>query len=131
MVCLDTDIMVAFFRGDPAAIKKINDFSKFGIQLSTTPINVCELYIGAYKSKKPEENMKMIEDFLQNLICLNLNFNQCKLIGFLSNELRVKGSFIGEMDILVAGLSILYDEVLVTRNTKHFEIIEGLRVEKW
>ena len=131
MACLDTDIIIAFLRGDKEAAKKINNFSNFGIQLSTTPINVCELYIGAYKSQNPEENVGLIDDFLQSLICLDFNFHPCKLIGFLTNKLMKKGRFIGEMDILVAGLALLYDEVLVTRNVKHFEKIEGLRIEKW
>lgn len=131
MVCLDTDIMIAFLRGDKGAVKKINNFSRFGIQLSTTPINICELYIGAYKSEDSDENVKLVDDLLESLFCLDFNFHPCKLIGFLTNKLIKKGKLIGEMDILVAGLTLLYDEVLVTRNIKHFGSIEGLRVEKW
>ncbi|MBD3155179.1 MAG: PIN domain-containing protein [Candidatus Aenigmarchaeota archaeon] len=131
MVCLDTDIMIAFLRGNKEAMEKIDSFSKFGIQLSTTPINVCELYIGAYKSKDSEENIKLVDEFLESIMCLNFDFKPCKLVGSLTSDLMKKGKFIGEMDVLISSLVLLYDEVLVTRNVKHFERIKGLRLEEW
>ena len=89
------------------------------------------MYIGAYKSKKPEENIKLIDDFLGSVACLNFDFNPCKFVGFLTNELTKRGKLIGEMDVLIGSLALTHDEILVTRNVKHFERIKGLKIEKW
>ncbi len=46
-------------------------------------------------------------------------------------DLRRKGTPLEDADILVAGTALAHDAVLVTRNLKHFERIEGLRLESW
>lgn len=46
-------------------------------------------------------------------------------------NLRATGRLLEDADILVAGTALAHDAVLVTRNLKHFERIEGLRLESW
>jgi len=46
-------------------------------------------------------------------------------------ELRRKGFTIGDDDIFIAAFCLLNDYVLVTRNTKDFENIAGLRQVNW
>ena len=75
--------------------------------------------------------MKLVDDFLESIVCLDFDSKPCKLIGLLTSKLIKKGKLIGEMDILIVGIALVHDEVLVTRNVKHFETIEGLRIEKW
>ena len=47
------------------------------------------------------------------------------------NELRSKGSPIGDFDTLVASAAITNRQILLTRNKAHFEKVPGLIVETW
>lgn len=46
-------------------------------------------------------------------------------------DLRRQGALLEDADILIAGIALANDAVLVTRNLKHFERIDGLRLESW
>ena len=39
------------------------------------------------------------------------------------------GALIGDMDLLIAATALQYNLVLLTNNRRHFERIEGLRIE--
>jgi len=131
MVCLDTDILIAFLRGDKKAVEKIRNYVELNMPILTTPINACELYTGAYRSKNREKNILAVGELLRNIDCLTFDFYSSKLIGFLIETLRKRGKPIGEMDVLIGGLVLAHDETLVTRNIKHFKRIEGLKIEVW
>jgi hypothetical protein len=44
---------------------------------------------------------------------------------------RKKGLPTASIDILIAAYAVLTDSILVTSNEKHFNGIEGLRIENW
>jgi len=43
----------------------------------------------------------------------------------------LKGSPIGDLDAMIAGIALTHGESVVTTNLKHFERVEGLQVETW
>jgi len=47
------------------------------------------------------------------------------------SKLRKLGKPTGEMDALIAATAMAHKAVIVTGNRKHFENIEGLKVETW
>ena len=51
--------------------------------------------------------------------------------GPLAHKLRQLGRPIGAMDTLIAAQALAQGLVLVTHNIRHFEGVEGLRVEDW
>jgi len=62
MVLLDTDILIPYLRNDPSIKKKISELLNRNILLSTTSINVAELYFGAYLSEKIKENLTSVNN---------------------------------------------------------------------
>ncbi len=52
-----------------------------------------------------------------------------RLFGQLVGQLERQGQVIGDMDALIASVALEQDEVLVTRNTGHFQRVPDLRVE--
>ena len=46
-------------------------------------------------------------------------------------DLRRTGRIVGDADILIAAFCIVNNYTLVTHNTRHFEGIDGLRIEDW
>jgi len=58
--------------------------------------------------------------------------NRAALIGSrVRRSLRKSGALIGDFDILIAAAAIEAGVPLVTDNARHFERIEGLRVERY
>ncbi len=51
-------------------------------------------------------------------------------VGIYQN-LRADGMLLEDADIFIAAIAVAHDAALVTRNLKHFERIEGLRIENW
>ena len=44
---------------------------------------------------------------------------------------RQKGESIEDADLFIAAFCIVNDYILVTNNIRHFEQIEGLKVDNW
>ncbi|MFQ5772699.1 MAG: type II toxin-antitoxin system VapC family toxin [bacterium] len=54
-----------------------------------------------------------------------------KSFGSIKSKLRSIGKPTGEVDALIAATAIAHKAVLVTANKKHYEKIDGLKVEVW
>jgi len=59
MYCLDTNIIIEFFRGNAVIVRRLNENKN----ISTTTLNLCELYKGAYLSTSSELQIRQINDF--------------------------------------------------------------------
>jgi tRNA(fMet)-specific endonuclease VapC len=46
-------------------------------------------------------------------------------------QLAMQGTPIGPYDVLIAGQALSRDCILITRNTREFERVYGLRIENW
>ncbi|CAE6488269.1 type II toxin-antitoxin system VapC family toxin [Candidatus Nitrosotenuis uzonensis] len=126
MVCLDTDFLVAYLRGDPAAKSKLEDLYRRQEPIHTTTINAYEVYRGAYRTNRASELAK-VEKLLDALIILVFDRNSAKSAA----NLESKSNPIGESDLLIASIAVSNKQILVTRNKKHFEKISGLKIESW
>jgi len=62
MVCFDTSFMIALIRRDANAEKKLEEYVASEAKISTTPITACELFKGAYRSRK-KENVQKSESY--------------------------------------------------------------------
>ncbi len=126
---LDTNTCIYFLNGNESLKKK---FGEIGISsLSISNCVLAELYFGAYRSKKVEENVKHIELFKKNLTILSDSEESASLFGKIKAELRSKGTIIEDFDILIASIAISNNRILITNNTEHFERIEGLNIQNW
>lgn len=73
------------------------------------------------------ESLANITDFLAGFT--RLPFDREAAARFL--KLRKQGVRIGTMDLRIACIVMEYDAVLLTRNTKDFEKVPGLKFENW
>lgn len=53
------------------------------------------------------------------------------LYGTINAKLRIAGQPIGDLDVMIAAHALAENLILVTHNTKHFERIEGLKMQDW
>lgn len=129
--CLDTDIVIEFFRGRKSVVEKIEEKIQNNEQLSLTPITLCELFRGAYLSDYPERELHRIEKFAESCAILEFTTEACRKFGMVSAGLTKEGAVINDADLLIGCLAFVHDHTLITNNTKHFSRIKGLRVDNW
>lgn len=130
MICLDTDFLIALLHGVPEAVEKAKAMDTSGEVKCTTPINMFELYLGAYLSKKSVENIKEVAGLLSSLVHLTYDEEAARAAGELGAKLRLKGAPIKPGDLMIAGVVKRHSCTLLTRD-EHFSAIEGLRAEFW
>jgi tRNA(fMet)-specific endonuclease VapC len=123
---LDTNIIIALFAKDPVIHEHIANAEEVFIP----SIVLGELYFGAYKSLKIQENLKRIDDFALSNAILACNTDTAKRYGDIKNRLKEKGRPIPENDIWVAAIAHQYALTLVTKDT-HFGLVENLKMELW
>jgi predicted nucleic acid-binding protein len=131
MVLLDSDLLIAFTRGEPTAISKMTELKKLGARLTTTPINAYELYHGAYTSTRRDKNLSTVKELLTMIERLPLDDKSCEEAGRIVSELEAQGTPIGALDTIIAGAALRHGETLITRNLTHFERVQGLQIETW
>ncbi|MBI2970961.1 MAG: PIN domain-containing protein [Candidatus Aenigmarchaeota archaeon] len=129
MYCLDTSIIIAIFRGDKELAKKISGLDPNSIFF--TPVTLCELFKGAYKSQQKEKSLALIYDFSVNYRLLGSSARGCELFGKDFNILEKAGKPTQEFDLMMASIAKENGLVLVTRNRKHFENVQDLKLEVW
>jgi tRNA(fMet)-specific endonuclease VapC len=93
-------------------------------------IAVGELFYGARKSSRVEENIRKIENFVGESAILSCDLETAKQYGIVKEFLRGKGRPIPENDIWIAALAIQHDLTLISRDS-HFEGIDGLSIAVW
>jgi len=131
MPCLDTDFLIALLRRRPEAVSRLEHYASTGQSVSTTAISACELYRGAYLSKRRGEEVKKVGGILRSVNLLTLTNESCETFGRLSSQPELVTQPIGDLDLLIASIVLASDELLVTRNVKHFSQIPDLRLEQW
>ena len=113
------------------ALAKLTAISKEGIpQYLTTP-TVMELAVGISLAQLPEQERKRIDTILGDFQVLPLDTVSAWRAGIELGHLRKEGLLVDPIDAQIAGIAFQHNEVVVTRNQKHFERFAGLRVESY
>lgn len=127
MPVLDTSFIVDLLRGRKEALQKLAEMEAQEISLSTTEINVLELYRGAYLSRKTHQNLEEIKKLLKSFQALELEDSIYEVFASLSASLLSRGKSIGAFDELIASIVLCYDEKIITRDN-HFKEVPELEV---
>jgi tRNA(fMet)-specific endonuclease VapC len=107
-------------------------FKHIGVgEVGISSISVSELHYGACKSKKIEQNIKRLEEFLFPFDILTYDENASREYGKVRSQLEKKGQIIGPLDMLIAAHAISRELTIITNNTQEFRRIRSLKVENW
>jgi len=125
---IDSDILIYFLKGKKEVVEKLSGLPMDNLYISR--INYTELIYGAYNSTKINQNLKVIEPFLDNFKVLE--FTQGSSLIFAKEKARLKknGNIIADMDLMIASIAIENDCTLISNNIKHFQRIENLELEQ-
>ncbi len=130
MKCLDTDLLIAILRGQKEAYQITSELDEESRE-ATTSVNAFELFFGANKSEKRNENVKEAQKLLMKLEVIPLDLNSAKQAGALFADLMASGQAIDFRDAMIAGIALEKNLTLLTRNKAHFNRIKGLKVQTW
>lgn len=124
---LDTNAIIAFLRGERQVVRQVRNVGSGSILLSSVVVH--ELYFGAYKGDRTAEDLSVIADLRFEIA--DFNTEDANRAAEVRSILRRAGIPIGPYDTLIAGQALARDLTLVTRNTREFERVAGLRLENW
>ena len=130
MVVIDTDFLIDFLKNKNNAIETLESLIQRGDVLYVTQINEYELLKGAYNSKHPEDHINKVKFLLSKFKLFLINADSLDLAARIFTDLSKKGMIIPDMDILIASICIVNNQILVTRNIKDFSRIEQLKLYK-
>jgi tRNA(fMet)-specific endonuclease VapC len=124
---VDTDWTVDYLNGQERTRKRLEEIEGSGLAVSI--ISLAEVYEGIYYSKDPEGNEKALLDFLQDVTVISIDEEISRLFGKERGRLRAAGKMTSDFDLLIGMTACRYQLTLLTNNRRHFEDIEGLRIE--
>jgi len=127
---LDTSILVDLLRGDEVIQERIRACEKANEPLKTTAITAFELYLGAHRSSRAEENLTLVNSLLNNLEVLVFDRRTGEIAARIMADLMERGEPLDIRDVFIAAIAIREDEKLATRD-KDFTRVRGLEVEIW
>ena len=130
MYLLDSNTCIQFINGTSPTVK-----ANFR-QQANQPIAVCsvvkaELYYGARKSQRIEDNLDVLRRFFKPFNSLPFDGRCAEEYGLIKATLAVQGQLIGPNDMLIAAIARAHDAVLVTNNFREFSRVTGLRLADW
>ncbi len=126
MTVLDTNFLIYLLRNRDAAV--VADFFE---KPKTTTITLFELYFGAWRSSKPQENILKISSLLNSVDILGFDEPAAEKAGEIQAGLMDSGIPVDIQDVLIAGICMANKEELVTSDIDHFSRIQGLRCRSW
>ncbi|EQB70638.1 MAG: hypothetical protein AMDU1_APLC00052G0024 [Thermoplasmatales archaeon A-plasma] len=125
----DTSFLIDIMKSDKEAIKKAEEIENKGSTIAVTSISIFELFVGVTLSIKQDRERNKINRILKGLSIISFDEDSAIEAGKIFAQKRKNGSTIEPEDSMIAGICSRRNEILVTRNIKHFNDIEGLRVE--
>lgn len=126
----DTNACVTYLRNSGSRVAQRFGAAQQG-DIVLCDIVKAELYYGAFRSARPEENLQKIETFFLGFHSLPFDSRAAAECGRIRRELEAAGMPIGPYDLLIASVALANDLILVTHNTREFRRIPGLSVEDW
>ena len=129
MYLIDTDTIIYCLKGNEVTKRKLELHLNDPIKISV--ITLMELYYGAYKSQKIENNLAKIKALETSLEVLPANQEIVEIFGMLKSKLEKTGKSMDDFDLILASTALSHNLIIVTNNTKHFQRVEGLKIENW
>jgi len=123
---LDTNIIIALLASDESVKERLVSIE----EVFLPSIAIGELYYGAYRSSRRDENIKRIDKLVKGNNILVCNARIAQEYGLIKSRLSEKGRPIPENDIWIAALASSNNLIVVTRD-EHFKHVEGLQIEMW
>ncbi|MBI1956556.1 MAG: type II toxin-antitoxin system VapC family toxin [Acidobacteria bacterium] len=124
---VDTDWAIHYLNGHAEIARRLDELHKDGLGLSV--ISLAELFEGVFYSTNPERNEQQLMGFLRGVTVIGIDEDTCKLFGKERGRLRASQKLVGDFDLLIGMTARQHGLTLLTNNRRHFELVEGLKIQ--
>jgi tRNA(fMet)-specific endonuclease VapC len=133
MICLDTNAVIVSINDRASRVRaRLDQSLRDGVPVSVSSIVLFELWYGAAKSNRRQQNADTLAEFLAGPIgILHFDADDAREAGEIRAVLAKAGKPIGPYDILIAAQARGRGATLVTANAREFARVPGLRTEDW
>ncbi|MBI5072672.1 type II toxin-antitoxin system VapC family toxin [Candidatus Woesearchaeota archaeon] len=131
LYCLDTNIVINFFRKDINTLEKMKDLEEKQVTVVINPVVLCELFRGVHLAEEQKNASELVEKFLKSVGAIEFTEQAARTYGKIYAELKKAGKQTQEFDLMIASICIAHNAVLVTRNKKDFVHIKDLKYVVW
>ncbi len=125
---LDANAVIALLNEPAGRVsKRVRGHAPDDIGLSAIVMH--ELYFGAYKSRRREQNLALVDNLRLEVVAFDQE--DARQAGEIRATLAALGVPIGAYDVLIAGQARARALTLITRNLYEFTRVQDLSVENW
>lgn len=125
---LDTNVCVYFLRERFEVAQHIATAGWRNCCISE--ITVAELLFGAENSDNIEKNIRLVEDFCENIEVIPIT-DALRVYAREKVRLRRQGTPIEDLDLLIGSTAKANGYILVTENIRHLSKVEDIEIENW
>lgn len=127
---LDTNVCVQYLRGrNPSVLQRLQSTPTQDVRLCS--VVKAELFLGALRSAKPEENRAKVDAFVRPYQSLPFDDEAAEIQAEIRHDLETAGTPIGPYDLQIAAIALVNGQTLVTHNTAEFSRVAELLIEDW
>ena len=127
---LDTDVFSLMVKGQDEAINtRLQTLAKGDAVLSV--VTTGEYFYGIAHAPVSALREKRAQRLIDFFGVLPLGTEVANSYGAIRADLRAKGTPIGPNDLWLAAQAKAHGLIMVTRNTREFKRVKGLKVEDW
>ncbi|NEO52336.1 MAG: type II toxin-antitoxin system VapC family toxin [Okeania sp. SIO3B5] len=127
---LDTNACIVYLKGLNSQLKQRLE-SHNPRDIVVCSVVKAELFYGAKKSQKSQQNLIQQRIFLKRFISLPFDDRCTEIYGEIRANLETRGMPIWPYDLQIASIAIANDLILVTHNMAEFQRISELNIEDW
>lgn len=125
---LDSNAVIALLNEPAGPVsRRVRQHPPADIGLSAVVVH--ELYFGAFKSQRRDRNVAIVDGL--RLEVVPFDREDARHAGEIRVVLAAQGTPIGGYDVLIAGQARSRALILVTRNLREFQRVNGLYIENW
>jgi tRNA(fMet)-specific endonuclease VapC len=130
MYLLDSNTIAALIRKDVLVAKRLKEAFRNDHKVTISAYNHFEIIRGLYLPEH-QRRYDTYKELLLSWEILAFDLQTFEIAARIYQILKPMGLLVDDPDLLIAANAIQHNATLVTDNTKHFERIEGLKLENW
>jgi len=136
LLSLDSSFLIDFLAGDSGAVEKMRHIERDGSTVVVSSVVVYELLVLSAGDRKPakiQRAINIVESLLSRIALIwPLDLESAKRAAEIQRIQMSKGRPVSIRDLFIAAIALAHGcQTIVTRNTRDFELIDGVRVESY
>lgn len=128
---LDTTFLIDLMDRDAGALARVKSLEREGVGARIPTPAMFELWRGVHVAAGISEETERVTKLLAAYPSSPFDATAAARAGQIDAQLIRAGTPIDPEDAMIAGIALAHGEAVLTRNTRHFSRIAGLRLEKY